>query len=86
MTVNWKPISLKSAQSGNDVIVNAAAVVMLTPIGGKAAPTCQVLLNSGHNVLFVGSTQEISQAIAAAMAGQPQPKPATNLPPDLRTS
>lgn len=83
--MDWKPVNLKTAR-GENAIVNAAAVVMLTQIGGKAAPTTQVLLNSGHNVLFVGSTQEVSAAIAAAMAGQPQPKPSTNLPPDLRTS
>lgn len=81
--MNWKPVSLKTARC-EDVIVNAEAVVMLTPIGAKSAPTTQVLLNSGHNVLFVGSPQVISAAIAAAMAGQPQPKPATNLPPDLQ--
>ena len=82
--MNWKPVYLKTSR-GEDVIVNAEAVVMLTPIGAKAAPTTQILLNSGHNVLFIGSTQEISGAILAAMVGKPAPAPDPNLPPDLRT-
>lgn len=83
--MNWKPVYLKTSR-GENVVVNAESVVMLTPIGGKSAPTTQVLMNSGHNVLMVGSVQEINSAILAAMSGQPQPKPATDLPPDLLTS
>lgn len=84
-TVNWKPVYLKTSR-GEDVIVNAEAVVMLTPIGAKSAPTTQILLNSGHNILFVGSPQEISGAILAATLGKPAPEPNPNVPPDLRKS
>lgn len=83
MTVDWKPVYLKTIR-GEDTIVNAAAVVMLTSIGAKSSPQCQILLNSGHNVVFAGSAREINGAILAAMFGQPQPKPATNQPPDLQ--
>lgn len=83
--MNWKPVYLKTSR-GEDVIVNAEAVVMLTPIGAKAAPTTQILLNSGHNILFVGSPQEINGAIQAAMFGKPAPEANPNVPPDLRKS
>ena len=83
--MDWKPVNLTTTR-GEPCIVNAAAVVMLTQIGAKSSPQCQILLNSGHNVVFAGSLAENAQAISAAMAGQPQPKPSSNLPPDLKQS
>lgn len=83
-TVDYVPLTLKTVR-GEDAIVNAKAVVMLTPIGLKTNPQCNMLLLSGQNIAFAGSAQEINAAILAVLAGKPAPPANENLPPDLRT-
>lgn len=82
--MDYVPLTLKTVR-GEDAIVNAKAVVMLTNIGAKSSPNCQLLLSSGQNVVFAGSAQEINAAILAVLAGQPAPPANENLPPDLKT-